>query len=44
VGDNEHAQLQAEAEEDKAVLVLRVLGIIDQQRVLIGEDGLCLFE
>ena len=42
--DNEDAEARAEAEEDQPILGLRMVGIVDQDGVIVIERGGSVFE
>jgi hypothetical protein len=44
VDDHEKPEAAAQTEENQALLVLGVVGIVDEAGTFIGEDGLRIFE
>lgn len=44
MANDERAQGRAEAQKDKPVFVVRMVGIVDEQTLIIRESGLRFFE
>ena len=38
MADNEHAETHTETQQDEAILAIGVLGIVNKERMFIGED------
>ena len=44
MANNQNSKQTAQAKKNKTVFFLRVVGIVDQLRALIREDGPCFFK
>jgi len=44
MADNERPKRRAEAKKDKAIFLVRMVGVVDEQTALITEDGLSFVE
>jgi hypothetical protein len=44
MADKKEPERRAQAEEDKSVFILRVVGVGNKQSLIVEEDGLSLFK
>ena len=44
VTNDQYARFQAQAKHQKSIFFSRMFGIVETERILIEEDGLCFFK